>query len=97
MMPVLVRPKFVMFGKNIQILFKSCKKWENICKINILWYIRIRFCTLTIHHNTKDISYGAKLKVFKIFYFRIKQSNSMQKKVREIFEESIFSDTLVHV
>ena len=78
-MPVWVSPKFAILGWNSQILFKTCKKLENICRIQILWCINIRFYTLTIHTITKVMSYDIKLKVFKIFYFGVKLSNSMQK------------------
>ena len=56
---------------------------ENICRIHILWCIGIRFCALTIHDITKVKSYDVKLNVYKIFYFGVKRSNSMQK-LREI-------------
>ena len=83
MIPVIVSPKFAILGLNSQILFKTCKKWGNICRIHILRCMSIRFCTLTIHNITKVISYDAKPNVFKIFYFGVKQSNYMQK-LREI-------------
>ena len=74
MVPGLICLKLDILGQKSQFSSKKRKKWENICHIHICLCIGMKFCTMVdrfINHS-KDITYDAKLKRYKICKFGAK-------------------------